>query len=280
MNYNESKRDIYIPMVGILLFSFVALGLSLTLDASAVFLLGALLACMPFVVLYKGLIPALIGMGIVLVLYVAMMLILGHIHWGLVLYYVAYAPIVALLLKNMHKALLGIEMECAYFKKQLEETSTIDTITQLKNLRAYQNDAPIYMKIAKRYKLTLVLMTIRLYNGEDCLRTLGEHNFVSILKKISQCLRSTIRLEDISYGIDESHIMWAVLMLTKKEGIEIVLERIRETLADIDTEAIVGIKIALHFDYTYAVYAGDVDQSANALLQEAIKKLPPHDAEV
>ena len=279
MNYNESKRDIYIPMVGILLFSFVALGLSLTLDARAVFLLGALLACMPFVV-YKGMIPALIGMGIVLVLYVAMMLMLGHIHWGLVLYYVAYAPIVALLLKNMNKALLGIEMEYAHFKKQLEETSTIDTITQLKNLRAYQNDAQIYMKIAKRYQLTLVLMTIRLYNGEACLHTLGEQNFVSVLKKISQCLRSTIRLEDISYSIDESNIMWAVLMFTKKEGIEIALERIRETLADIDTEAIVGIKIALHFDYTYAIYAGDVDQSANALLQEAIEKLPPHDAEV
>lgn len=117
---------------------------------------------------------------------------------------------------------------------QLQKFATIDELTQMNNLLAYETDAKVYMKMSKRYHMNLVLVLWRLSFQEELESIVGTKEFNKVIEVISDTIKNSLRTEDLVYLLDKSPYMWGVLLFTKADSISIVLNNVQNRVEQIN----------------------------------------------
>jgi len=113
--------------------------------------------------------------------------------------------------------------------KSTEHLSLTDGLTGLYNHRYFQEQLEVEVKRAQRYDLNLSLIMIDLDHFKEFNDSYGHLEGDSLLRKISQILKSSLRETDFvaRYGGEEFAV---ILPETNKERASIAAERIRKTI--------------------------------------------------
>ncbi|MDD3333901.1 MAG: glycosyltransferase family 4 protein [Eubacteriales bacterium] len=152
----------------------------------------------------------------------------GMVFWGIWL--LCDAVIIGGVKENRKRLLARL----ALCYEEMARTEMTDKITQTRNLHAFLNDTPIYMKIAKRYQLTLVLVTVGIRNVDQVRKSMHEDDYNALLEITSSTLRDSIRLNDMTYFVDKDKGMWCINMFTNAESINVVFDRLRTRLITVE----------------------------------------------
>jgi GGDEF domain-containing protein len=153
-------------------------------------------------------------------------------------------------------------MNTAVLQKQVSELndklvtiSTLNEDTKLKNLRAFENDARIFMSIAKRYNADFGVLLIKFKHQRELERLSRKEGMKQIVNLVAGVIRKATRAEDELYLLDDDEILFGVILLTKKESIKVIHDRLKEEIAVIDTnevlntrQLVLDMRIGMAFD--------------------------------
>lgn len=135
-----------------------------------------------------------------------------------------------------------LQKQVTELSRKLIMLSTLDEDTRLKNLRAFENDAKIYKNIAKRYHMDFGLLLIKFRHQKELERLSQSEGMKQVVMLVAKEVKNAIRAEDELYHLDDEEILFGVLLVTKKEGIKTIHDRLKENISKIDTNEILNTK--------------------------------------
>ncbi|MDD4796457.1 MAG: diguanylate cyclase [Eubacteriales bacterium] len=166
----------------------------------------------------------------------------GTIIRPYVYFWVGMAPALTTAFSLFTMSTARLQSEVNSLGDKLVATSTLNEETKLKNLRAFENDANIYMSIARRYDIDFGVLVIRFKYQREIESLSRREGMHKVIMQVVDAVRKATRAEDELYQLDEDQITFALLMLTKKESGTIVQDRIKERIAQIDTNEILNTR--------------------------------------
>ncbi len=138
---------------------------------------------------------------------------------------------------------------------KLVSISTLNEDTKLKNLRAFENDAGIYKSIAERYDIGFGVVVIQFKYQKEIESLSRREGMQQVVMEVIGVIRNATRAEDELYQLDDSDILFAMLMLTRKEGLSVIHGRLKEAIAQINTsdilntrQLVLDMRIGMAFD--------------------------------
>ena len=124
-------------------------------------------------------------------------------HWSWLIYAVG-TVVIDLLIGKVYRAFDALHRETEFGRTRLKQSSTVDESTQLRNVRAYLNDAMIFIRFTRRYKLHLGLILWRLDNTAVLRGVLGKEEFDLLIRQIAEKLRVSLRFEDMIFTFEDT----------------------------------------------------------------------------
>ncbi len=179
--------------------------------------------------------------------------------------------IIDLLIGVVYRAFDALHRETEFGRAQLEQRNTIDESTQLRNVRAYLNDAMIFIRFTRRYQLHLGLILWRLDNTNLLRSVLGKVEFDQLIKQIAEKLRVSLRFEDMIFTFEDkqSRLTIGTLHVANNQDVcQIVEKRMRAMLDTLDLPQ----NIKLLFSTGSAMIEQIETDSPMALLERAKEK--------
>lgn len=172
-----------------------------------------------------------------------------------VYFWIAMAPALTVAFSLFTMSTAGLQKKVEELSVKLEAISTLNENTKLKNLRSFENDVNIYMSIAKRYDIDFGVLVIQFRYQKEIERLSRKEGMKEVVMQIVDTVKKGTRAEDELYQLDDNEITFAFLMLTKKEGSSVILKRLKDKIAEIDTNSILNtrrlrldMKIGMAFD--------------------------------
>ncbi len=148
-----------------------------------------------------------------------------HVYFWLVMF-----PAAAISASFIGSKIRDIQVENLKLKENYSSFVTIDQSTGLNNAQVFLIVLNQYMSLAKRHKLTLTLMLVKLSYFEDIRSIIGESKMGFILKEIGKRVTESTRMEDSSYILEDGRT-FALLLFTDAKGASIVKDRIKEKVS-------------------------------------------------
>ncbi|MDD3411750.1 MAG: hypothetical protein PHY12_13180 [Eubacteriales bacterium] len=146
----------------------------------------------------------------------------------------------------------------------------VDENAELRNLRSYQNDGMIYLRIARRHGLYVGLALWRLQNADELRRRMSEKDFAQLVRDVSRTLRGQLRYEDMIFLLDDTQVIWGTMHIANNPAVcEIVVNRLMGRLEALQ----VPVGLRPRFD-TCAVLADNAAEvTPMGLLDEARRRI-------
>lgn len=153
---------------------------------------------------------------------------------------------------------------------KLVSISTLNEDSKLKNLRAFENDAGIYMSIAERYGIGFGIVVIKFKYQKELEQLSKKEGMQKVVMEVISTVRQAMRAEDELYQINkDGDILFALLVLTKqKEGLGIIHDRLKEAIGKVNTSSILNTR-QLVLDMQIGMSFGDGEKDALELLDAA-----------
>lgn len=167
---------------------------------------------------------------------------------------------------------LSFQKQVLDLQKKIVSLSTLNEHTKLKNLRAFEDDADRYLKIAKRYDLDFGIMLIKFKHQRELENLSRKEGMIKIIKQVVDTIKNAVRAEDEIYQLDDEEILFGLLLLTKKEGGRIIHERLKEKIGEIDTNEVLNTK-QLVIDMRIGIAYADDNRSILELVDAAKEEL-------
>ncbi|MBE6906659.1 MAG: diguanylate cyclase [Ruminococcaceae bacterium] len=165
------------------------------------------------------------------------------------------------------------EKENERLRSQLVRLSGVDSLTELKNMRSYERECHVYIKISRRYKMELVLLVWQFRFQRELAQMIGPGGLERLVKQVSKVITSCLREEDAVYLLDSSPYLWGTLLFTDSDSIHVVIDRVEKQLEKIDLRDASGKrKIALDMRIGTIRYSEQID-SPFQLLEQAKKRI-------
>lgn len=157
--------------------------------------------------------------------------------------------------------------------RKSEKYTTIDELTQMNNLLAFERDASVYMNISRRYRLQLELVLWRLNGQEDMERLLNEEDKKTAVERISDSIKGSLRKEDLVYLVDKKPFVWGTLLFSRPDAAQIVISHVREGVGGTKLQDLTGQNgFSLEITGTVVTYDGSM-LSPLAFLNQAKSRL-------
>lgn len=125
-------------------------------------------------------------------------------HWSWLVYAVG-TVVIDVLIGKVFRGVDALRRENEFERAQVKRSSTVDESTQLRNVRAYLNDAMIFIRFTRRYQLHLGLILWRLDNTAVLRGVLGKEEFDLLIRQIAEKLRVSLRFEDMIFAFEDKH---------------------------------------------------------------------------
>lgn len=155
-------------------------------------------------------------------------------------FWMVAAPIMTIMSNEIFRSVQQIEEENIQLKKRVQYFSIVDAATELKNMQAYQMEYPIYQRIASRYDIGLMLIIWQFKYSDDLRRMLGKSGMEQAAVRLSKAIDKTFRKEDVVYILSKNPYEWGSLMLSKEDNEELLRNRIKADIENLDFAEILG----------------------------------------
>lgn len=148
-----------------------------------------------------------------------------------VFYWVLIIPLTALLVALISSAINEQQERIRELSKENENYVMIDYNTGLRNLKAFMNEAPIYINLYRRYKVDVTLVLVRIKYSKRLTRIVGKDYFNKVLIRCSEVLKGSLRFEDGKYILDKN--TFGFIIISDKNGSKIVKDRLRSSIEEL-----------------------------------------------
>lgn len=180
-------------------------------------------------------------------------------------------PITALIVSLVSSNILLIQNKVKELEDENEELIMINPLTGDRNIRAFNNEVPIYISMNRRYKIPMTIMIVRFKYADRLKNIVGKDYFNNILVKSSEALGESLRVEDRKYILDNNTFVY--ILLSDKEGSKVVEKRLKEKINNIEMKNNKFNKnINLEVQIGFYTYDGGQDEPLD-LLKAAEKEL-------
>lgn len=236
------------------------------------FLIAAVVFIIVLITYFTNLTTGLIINTTLILTYVTY-IIIQSITKGIVIrpyvyFWIVMSPALTTVLSVFTMSTASLQKQVTELNRKLVMVSTLNEKTKLKNLRSFENDANIYKNIAKRYNMDFGVLLIKFKHQRELERLSRKEGMQRVIMAVANVLRSGLRAEDELYQLEDDEILFGVLMLTKKEGVNSIKDRLKENIANIDTNDILNTK-KLVLDMSLGIAFDDGEKSVLQLLDEA-----------
>lgn len=164
-----------------------------------------------------------------------------------------------------------VQKENEGLKRQVEDLALRDEATGLENLYSFENTCIVYMRIAERYKMSLVMIVWELRYEKEVRRLLGKQKFEENIQIISKVARKTLREEDSLFLLQDSPYLWGTILFTNEGGEARAISRLKEGLEK-EWEKRGGERVQLELRFGTTVYQ-EGERIPLKLLENARKRL-------
>jgi GGDEF domain-containing protein len=125
-----------------------------------------------------------------------------------------------------------IQSENKHLRMHLSNDTVFDDLTNLRTMNAYQQDAEIFIGTHKRFGIPVSTGIITLRYEDQILNLLSEESKMKLIKEISKVMVASLRENDIIYNISglNGKPKWAVLLFSKRDGVDIAIERLKKNV--------------------------------------------------
>ncbi|NFR66912.1 diguanylate cyclase [Clostridium botulinum] len=184
---------------------------------------------------FRGIVEGFLFSAMIIFFYVTFIIYNNTIHRNpveLITYiWMIDMPLSAFISGKLSENINLIQSINTRLQKEYRDLITIDKTTGLSNLKGFYIDLDREMSKAKRHKLNLSLMIVKIQYYDELNTILGEKKMEEILKIISNVITLAIRGEDISYKLNKD--TFAILMpSTNLQGAEVAKNRIKESISE------------------------------------------------
>ncbi|AUN17374.1 GGDEF domain-containing protein [Clostridium botulinum] len=212
-------------------FIYFNLGKNIMLN----FIMLGSLFIVTIVAYFRGIVEGFLFSAMIIFFYVTFIIYNNTIHRNpveLITYiWMVDIPLSAFISGKLSENINLIQSINTRLQKEYRDLITIDKTTGLSNLKGFYIDLYREMSKAKRHKLNLSLMIVKIQYYDELNAILGEKEMEEILKIISNVITLAIRGEDISYKLNKDTL--AILMpSTNLQGAEVVKNRIKESISE------------------------------------------------
>ncbi|MCW6080510.1 GGDEF domain-containing protein [Clostridium sporogenes] len=236
MNRFSKNIDIYIIILLLNFFcicSFIYFNLGKNIMLN--FIMLGLLFTVTIVAYFRGIVEGFLFSAMIIFFYVTYIIYNNIIYRNpieLITYiWMVDIPLSAFISGRLSENINLIQNINAKLQKEYRDLITIDRSTGLSNLKGFYMDLDREMSKAKRHKLSLSLMIVKIQYYDELKVILGEKRMEEILKVISNVITLAIRGEDISYKLDKN-ILAVLMPSTNIQGAEVVKGRIKESISE------------------------------------------------
>ncbi|OSB18440.1 GGDEF domain-containing protein [Clostridium sporogenes] len=236
MNRFSKNIDIYIIILLLNFFcicSFIYFNLGKNIMLN--FIMLGLLFTVTIVAYFRGIVEGFLFSAMIIFFYVTYIIYNNIIYRNpieLITYiWMVDIPLSAFISGKLSENINLIQNINAKLQKEYRDLITIDRTTGLSNLKGFYMDLDREMSKAKRHKLSLSLMIVKIQYYDELKVILGEKRMEEILKVISNVITLAIRGEDISYKLDKD-ILAVLMPSTNIQGAEVVKGRIKESISE------------------------------------------------
>ena len=219
-----------------------------------------------------GKVTALSALGLNLVLVLCGACDWVRLTWYDIIIMLLLCGLCAYVAYGMRQHILAVRAAYAHEHDRYIESVMIDPVTELKTRRAYQSDASIYLRLARRNNLQVALFAWKFKDESVIKKAVGEDGFLELMRKITTLLRGKIRYEDISFMLQADPYMWGALMITQDAFLSVIAERQLNSLKDIKLQGLpenwtdeISVGVGL--------YNGEDDLSPLTLYDRALNSL-------
>lgn len=158
----------------------------------------------------------------------------------------------------IHQIINSILIENEKLKSEYEELVSIDSSTGFYNQKRFLFELEQEFNRAKRYGHDLSLLCIRIAYLEQFKSLYGKKELHYLLQKISERIRSNVRLSDRLFRIEEDMI-GILLTETPEDNIQTVIEKLEKELKN-HTLSDLKRQVTLQFSYGYSSYSKKMDE--------------------
>ena len=197
------------------------------------------------VITYFTSITAGIVMNIVMIFGYCFYIIMSSAYKGVsieseIYFWIFWSPCMTAASYLFSRRTLLAEKENITMKERMQQLSAVDVVTGLKNMRGFEQDGLVYMKISHRYNLELMLLIWQFRFQRELTQMIGPSELEKLVKQISRGIAASLREEDEIFMLDNDPYLWGTLLFTNSETTDIVIARVEKELKKIDLKSASG----------------------------------------
>lgn len=158
---------------------------------------------------------------------------------------------------------LQTELENEVLKEQVEELVMINSLTGLYNLRSLYNDLQKQVAYARRNKMAISLMIVKLRYEQELKSILSRSHYESLIQRLAVLVVDAVRVEDRTYSIDNYGTI-GIILTCDAAGSEFAKNRIKTRIEAEDaftgiTDAAISVKVKIaYLEFNQEEYGNDM----------------------
>ncbi|MHC1771100.1 MAG: GGDEF domain-containing protein [Flexilinea sp.] len=155
------------------------------------------------------------------------------VSWN-IYFWILWSPLMTVAVAMYTAQTTALQSENETLRSQLNKVSMVDLKTGLRNLRDFENETNVYMKISARYNMPLELIVWKLRYQSDLEKMMEHNDMENVIRMISDEISTSLREEDSVFLISDDPYEWAVLLFTDQQNGKIVIDRIQNNIANLN----------------------------------------------
>ncbi|MFD7522387.1 diguanylate cyclase domain-containing protein [Paenibacillus chitinolyticus] len=189
-------------------------------------------------------------------------------------FWLIMTPVLTVVIWLFTTATRQLQAENDDLQKQKARLATLDERTDLKNSIAFRKDANVFAGISTRYNIPLTLLVIKVKYWNEIRPLIGEEQLAEAIIDVSKISQASIRTNDALYLLDKEDATWGLLLFTDRDGVKVVMERIKQGLEEFNTrEFAQKYKVDLSLKMGAIQYQAETIQSPIDFIVQAKKQL-------
>ncbi|GKS11662.1 diguanylate cyclase domain-containing protein [Paenibacillus chitinolyticus] len=189
-------------------------------------------------------------------------------------FWLIMTPVLTVVIWLFTTATRQLQAENDDLQKQKARLATLDERTDLKNSIAFRKDANVFAGISTRYNIPLTLLVIKVKYWNEIRPLIGDEQLAEAIIDVSKISQASIRTNDALYLLDKEDATWGLLLFTDRDGVKVVMERIKQSLEEFNTrEFAQKYKVDLSLKMGAIQYQAETIQSPIDFIVQAKKQL-------
>ncbi len=155
------------------------------------------------------------------------------VSWN-IYFWIPWSPLMTIAVALYTEQTTALQSENETLSSQMNSVSMVDLKTGLRNLRDFEIEANVYMKISSRYNMPLELIVWKFRYQSDLEKMVDKDVMDKIICMISDEINATLREEDSVFLVNNNPYEWAVLLFTDQQNGQNAIDRIQNNIANLN----------------------------------------------